>query len=209
MPLDWQKAFVRHEAGELKSLLALLQSSVTAEAERVVEETEEFENTPIGPEDEDWVSFRQGELDDMFFTLLNYERWVYGGFMVTVLCWLCDAAIRHTHANKHAEWIVFMQRLGEDVAIEKEPFLWQVLGESLEPSDLVERLTTWIEVRNRFEHSYGFVASAEAREKFSRVLGIEFHPDMRMRLTADQCASLLEDAEAAALAIIDCSRRQA
>ena len=208
MPLDWRKASIEYEANELRGLLSLLQRTVDAELAIVVKETEEFEKTPIDPEvDEGWLEHRRGQLEDDFFRALKYQLWVYGGFMVTVLTWLGDIAVRHAHPRKHAQWPVFMARGGEEVTIEREPSLGSVLSEWLvEPSDLVERLDTWIEVRNRFVHSYGLVASAEDRERFTRVPGVDFDPDMRMQLTADLCRSLLQDAEATAINIMGNAR---
>ena len=208
MSRDWRKAFIKYDAKELRSLLSLLEGNINAQAARVVERIEAFENTPIDPEaDEGWVEHQRGQLDDEFFTIPKHQLWVYGGFMVTVLCWLCDTVMRYMHPRKHAQWPIFMARMGEEVPIEREPYLGSILSEWLvEPSDLVERLKTWIDVRNRFVHSYGFVASAEDRERLARVLGVEFNPDMRMQLTADMCRSLLRDAEVAAINIIGNTR---
>lgn len=201
MSMRWWEDSIRYEAREMGGLLALLDKDVETEFDKVSQETDAFENTPLEPGTcQEWLEGRRGQLDDDFWRMVKYKLWVYGGFMVTVLAWLGDHCVWHTNQEKHPRYAVFMANLGEQVKSGGEPFLAPILKKWLvDDPALTERLCTWQELRNRFVHSYGVVANAEDRSRFARVLGVEFDNDKRMMLTGEMCRSLLADAEEAAV----------
>lgn len=202
MPLDFDKIEVTSGARELRGLLSLLEDSVNAAFERARMEDEALE---VGPEaSDDYVDFLVDQMNDRAFTCYNYMLWTYGGFMVTAFSWFSDLAVRHTHPRQHSSHPVLMAKMfREEVPVEQEPSLWKILPEWLtETEGLMERLCQWNEVRNRFVHSFGVVADPKVRQTLTKVLAMEFDPDMHMVLSIDLCISLIEDAEAAALEIV-------
>ncbi len=187
-------------------LLCSLNENIALEFEGAGKVRARFENTPLDDDtDPVWISCEFDQLANEFFEAHDHQFWVLGGFLVTIISWLDDTALRYLDCKKHSDFALFVTKTcNQSPVMHKEPSMSKSITNLLadKQPDLCKRILNWRELRNRFTHSNGVVVSGELRSELSSILKVEFDPNCRMILTKTLCQHMLEDVESALMSII-------
>lgn len=188
---------IRNKVNDLAVLLSHIEGAVESIVSERYQAMEQYKSEGAGTDVPFGVAFGKFEiLQDGFINAAgDYRLWAYGGFVTAALAWLTDQILWFTDSTKHPGYSINARKWGFEVQHDREPALSSLLSLWDIDTCLLQRMRSWIELRNRFIHSLGIVVDDAVRVAIEE-LGVEFDPDRRMVLFGETCRALLKDIEA-------------
>jgi hypothetical protein len=193
---------IRNKVSDLAILLSHIEMAVESVVSERYQAMEQYRHEDVGSNVPFVVAFGKFEIlqDEFINAARDYRLWAYGGFISTALTWLTDQVLWFTDSTKHPGYSVKAKKWGLEVQHRREPALSSLLDMWDIDICLLQRMKSWIELRNRFIHSLGIVVDDVVRAAIEE-LGIEFDSDRRMMLLGETCRVLLKDIEAVGVTI--------